>query len=429
MNPENQQEKLFQEFESADLETWKAAAIKMLKGKSLEALNHLSYEGIDIAPIYTTDQGIEALPLPHSPKNWLNQMSLTVENHNETKLNAIARKAIQNGVDSIRFICVDDHDIEFEQLFDQIDPNNVSLTLNFLPQSVNSYQALNASNFEGNIFFDFLNDWVFGGNLEEAYSDKLLEITQNSLESNVKTIEIATSAFHLRAASLTQELALALSMAVQYIDELSQKGLSVAQIIPKIAFTLGISGDYFMEIAKFRAMRLLWAQIVKAYQVEHVPCFIQARTGLWNKYPEDEYNNILRTTTEALSAVVGNCDVLMVGSFKEYPTQESKSNELSLRIARNISNILKYESHLDKIIDPAYGSYYMEYLTKNITEKAWSIFQEIEKKGGFIKAFEKGFIEELVRQVTEQRQQDFDSGKAVFVGVNKYQNPKDEANQ
>ena len=429
MNPENHQKKLFQEFESADLETWKEAALKMLKGKALETLQHLSYENIEIAPIYTADQGIQTHSLTQPPNTWLNQVPLGVDPHAIEDVNKLAISAIQNGAEAIRFFIEAEEGFDFNALLNQIHQSEVALTFNFIPQSVQYFDALKSLDFKGNVFFDFLSYWVFTGDLEDSFWNKLIEINQTFITEKNQTIEVGTIPFHLRGVSATQELAIALSMAVEYLDHLSQKGLSINHIFPKVAFNLGISGDYFVEIAKFRAMRILWDQIAKAYQIEQTPCFIQANTGLWNKYPEDEYNNILRTTTEALSAVVGNCDVLWIRGFKENPYlyPPKQFNELSVRIARNISSILKYESHLNKVTDPGHGSYYIEYLTQKIAEKAWSIFQEIEKEGGFIQAFKSEFIVSLVDQVTKERKQDMDSGKAVFVGVNKYQNPKDEA--
>ena len=426
MNPENHQKKLFQEFESADLETWKEAALKMLKGKALETLQHLSYENIEIAPIYTADQGIEATSLPAPPQTWSNQIEFKVFHNQESKLNALALTAIQNGADAIIFHLLGYEEIDFKTLLHQIPTEQIEVSFAFIPDNIKYADALKALDFQGNVQFDILSHWIFTGEQEDANWDKLSKIVQDYDQNDTKSIAIDTDAFHQQEISVIQELAIALALAVEYIDQLNQKGITIEKILPKIFFTLYISGDYFMEIAKLRAMRSLWAQIIRAYNVDQVSCFIRARTGRWNKFTEDIHTNILRSTTEALSAVVGNCDQVTVGGFDE-PLEGSHKQEIAGRIARNISNILKQESHLDKIIDPGHGSYYIEYLTQKVAKKAWELFQEIEQKGGFIRAYKQGFIQQFMNEVSQQRKQDFESGKAVFVGVNKYQNPKDEA--
>lgn len=241
----------------------------------------------------------------------------------------------------------------------------------------------------------------------------------------LKTIGVSGAPFHNAGASAVQELAFALATAVEYIDQLTERGLSVDDICGNIRFTFAIGPFYFMEVAKLRAARILWAKIVEAYggNESSRKMTIHGVTSYYNQTMYDPYVNMLRTTTEAFSAVVGGVDSLQTNPFDQV---FGSGDAFSRRIARNTQVILKEESHLDQLIDPAGGSYYVEKLTADAAEKAWALFKDIETQGGMLKALENGVPQGAVKAVAAKRRKDLGKRKAVMVGTNTFANVKEE---
>jgi methylmalonyl-CoA mutase len=218
---------------------------------------------------------------------------------------------------------------------------------------------------------------------------------------------------------------------VEYADKLTDLGLKPEHIFQNVSFSVAVGGNYFMEIAKLRALRLLWANILNAYQVAEMPCNIHTRTATWNKSTLDVYNNLLRVTTEAMSAVIGGADSLTVTTYDEVLNNSAEDimHEQAIfarRIARNLPILLKEEAHLDKVTDASHGAYYIEHLTAQLAQKAWALFQNIEAEGGFISTFEQGLIQAEIEQIATLKRQRFAEKKEILVGVNRYENPKNE---
>jgi methylmalonyl-CoA mutase len=241
----------------------------------------------------------------------------------------------------------------------------------------------------------------------------------------LQLLDVQGHPYHDGGASSTQEMAAVLSAAVFYLRELSDRGIPVEQIVPRMRLSVSIGGDYFIEIAKLRAMRLLWSRIMDAFEVpeDARSIHIHARTGLWNKTVFDPYVNMLRTTTEAFSAVVGGCDSLHVGPFDEVIRE---ANEFSNRIAFNMHAILAEECDMRRVIDPAGGSWAVESLTDQMAASAWKTFQEIEAGGGIISALESGKLQESVEAVRQKRAKNIQRRKDVIVGTNSYPNATEE---
>lgn len=221
------------------------------------------------------------------------------------------------------------------------------------------------------------------------------------------------------------ELAAMLSMGVWAIDGLTDRGLALESITRRIAFLSGIGPSFFMEIAKFRALRVLWSRLVEAYggQAEAGKAWVRAKTSTygWTRY--DRHVNMLRATTEAFSAVVGGVDALTVTPFDRLTGEE---DEFSRRIARNVQILLREESHLDRVADPAGGSYYVEWLTDQLIERAWQLFLEIDRQGGYLEALRAGSIQERIAVSHQNREKDLRKRKQVLVGINNYANVKEE---
>ncbi|MDB5262408.1 MAG: hypothetical protein JWQ14_1689, partial [Adhaeribacter sp.] len=213
-----------------------------------------------------------------------------------------------------------------------------------------------------------------------------------------------------------------LGVAVNYVDELSSRGIPLTTVFRNMQFLVNVDTDYFFQIAKLRALRWLWAGIVKASaEKPELASYlrIHAQTATWSATTFDPHTNILRATTETMAAVIGGCDSVSVAPFD---AAFNRDNPFSERIARNIPLILQHEALLHQVIDPAAGSYYLETLTCELAEKAWALFQEVERQGGYGKALAGGFIQEQLNASAEEKFKNIASGKEVLVGTNKFAN-------
>ncbi len=209
----------------------------------------------------------------------------------------------------------------------------------------------------------------------------------------LRIIDVNGSLIQEAGGTLTEELAFTLSMANEYMAILTARGIDAADVAAGMQFSLASGPNYFMEIAKIRAARILWRKICEVYGLpaEKSQVRIHSTTSQWNMTLYDPHVNMLRGTTEAMSSILGGADLITVLPF-DHPY--GKSSAFSDRIARNVQIILRDEAYLDRVADPAAGSYYIESLTDSLAEKAWELFRKTERKGGFRKAFEKGFIQE-----------------------------------
>jgi methylmalonyl-CoA mutase len=258
------------------------------------------------------------------------------------------------------------------------------------------------------------------GNFDEA---EYLIQTINKKIPGFHAITVNGQLFNNAGATLIQELAYSLASGNEYLAELTSKGLPVESIADSILFSFGIGSNYFMEIAKLRAARLLWSKIVEEYHPETPESgrmFIHSTTSLWNKTIYDPYVNLLRTTTEGMSAVIGNSDSI---SILPYDSPYKNESEFSRRIARNQQLILKEEAYLDKVIDPAAGSYYIENLTNSIAVNTWELFKNIEERGGMIECIKTGFIQHEIEKSCRKKDMDIAQRKIVILGTNQYANP------
>jgi methylmalonyl-CoA mutase len=211
-------------------------------------------------------------------------------------------------------------------------------------------------------------------------------------------------------------------MGCEYMTQLTQRGIKSELAASKIGFTFGTGSNYFPEIAKLRAARLLWSVVLNGFKpadAEEIKMNIHCVTSEWNKTIYDPYVNLLRTQTEAMSAILGGTDSLTVEPFD---TVFRQPDEFSERIARNQQLILKEEAYFDKVADPAAGSYYIENLTSLIAENAWKLFLEIEEKGGFLACLKSGFIQTKLSDSAKKRQNDVATRKISLLGTNQYPN-------
>jgi methylmalonyl-CoA mutase len=235
----------------------------------------------------------------------------------------------------------------------------------------------------------------------------------------LRTIPLSTAAVHNAGADTGQELALAIATAVEYLRALEARGLGVEATAGLVQFCFSVGTDFFFEIAKLRAARLAWSRVMAACGIGESapPMHLHCRTSTRYSTALDPHSNLLRATTEALAAVVGGCDSLQVGCFDEVT---GPPNEFSRRLARNTQLILKDESHLDRVIDPAGGSWYVEWLTDRLAREAWRLFSDVESRGGLHCALKAGFIQEQLQRAAQSRAGNMARRSKVLVGTNRY---------
>jgi methylmalonyl-CoA mutase len=450
MKKSNQDKMLFSEFSPVSTAQWEEKIKTDLKGADYEKkLIWKSYEGISVRPYYRAEdlEGLEYLLSPpgenpyvrgnKTEKNdWIIRQNIDTED--AAGANRIALDAISKGAGAIGFSAREIASQEqMKQLLAGIDPGKTEI--NFI--SSRSYPStlglfideLSARGIEGNtvkgsLNFDPIGYLLLHGNFYQTWEDNIDETGSliKTIREHVPGFHAVTvngHLFHEAGATLVQELAFSLATANEYLYALTSKGFTPGSIAPLFRFSFGIGSSYFMEIAKLRAARLLWAALVEQYHPENPDAcrmFIHSTTSLWNKTIYDPYVNLLRTTTEGMAAAIGNTDSMTILPF-DIPFREA--DDFSNRIARNQQLILKEESYLDKVADPAAGSYYIENLTDSIATHAWERFRAVEEKGGMIACIRSGFIQDEIMESCNKKDMDIAQRKLVILGTNQYANP------
>lgn len=253
--------------------------------------------------------------------------------------------------------------------------------------------------------------------------DKIAElIKRTSTYKRIRIVSVGGVLFDECGSDTVGQMAFSLAMGHDYIVKMMERGLTIDQIAPSIVFQMPIGVNYFMEIAKFRALRMMWATIVKPYNPTRgcsEKMRVSATTSSWNQTAYDPYVNMLRGTTEAMSAAIAGVDSIEVLPFDHAYAAET---EFSTRIARNTQILLKEESHINQVVDPAGGSYYVETLTNLLAEHAWALFKEVEAKGGYLEALKAGFIQDKVSTTATTRAKNIATRRETLLGVNQYPN-------
>ncbi|MCK9625025.1 MAG: methylmalonyl-CoA mutase family protein [Bacteroidales bacterium] len=448
--------KLFAEFPPVSTEKWEEVIIKDLKGADYEKkLVWKTQEGFSVRPYYRAEnlknlKYLGALPgeFPFirgtkKDNNWLIRQDYYLCEGVE-KANAQALDGLQKGVEAVGFRIDGDKGISEKEM--EILLNGISIEaieINFcccrlrkadiIKSFIKVAKAQGVKPEELNASFDFnpLHTLTTKGYL---CMDDVFEPLKKCIEAvaeypNIRVINVEGYDFNNAGSSITQELAFSLAIGSEYLYKLTELGVSAKEIAKRIKFTFAVGGNYFMEIAKFRAARLLWSNIVKTYGSDS-KCSqkmkIHAITSSWNQTVYDAYVNMLRGTTEAMSAAISGVDSLEVIPFDyAFHTPEDFSN----RIARNTQSILKEEAHFDKIVDPAAGSYFVENLTESIIEAAWTLFNKVEDKGGYIESFKEGFIQSEIKTVSDKKDKNIATRREIILGTNQYPNFLEKANK
>ena len=442
-------EKLFAEFPEVSTEAWEAAIAVDLKGADYERkLVWRTTEGFSLRPYYRAEnlEGLETLgtqagEFPYlrgvsGDNSWLTHQTIAVKCPKAA--NEAALKMLNAGVDSLGFCLSEDLSAEqLDELLAGVVLSAVELT--FCGKGAGKLVApiLAKAEKEGvakdALHVNFCIDPIVkhlsqkGEWCEECEGGKCLTKIADLVKATaeykyVKVVNVSANVFSDSGSTIVEELGFGLSVAHEYLVRLMEAGLTVDQAAKKIRFTFAVTSNYFMEMAKFRAARLLWANIVKQYEPAcECSCkmFVHARTSAWNQTVYDPYVNMLRGTTEAMSAAIAGVHSLEVLPFDYAYTNPT---EFSERIARNQSLLLKHESHFDQVVDPAGGSYYIENLTKTIADEAWKLFLELEDKGGYVEAFKAGYVVERVKASAAAKDKAIATRRQILLGANQYPN-------
>lgn len=447
---ENTYEKLFTEFPPVTVQEWEAKISEDLKGADRDKkLVWRSPEGIDLQPYYRKED-VEGIPAVRSlpgmfpfvrgnrktDNTWYIRQDIKVSNASEANREALS--ILNKGVNSLGFDlpCTDTGVIDIQELLADVCLDAIELNLGrgnkMLHYAEPLLQYIDAKGFDKNnlhISLDFepLSHLVrkgcyYANDARTSMANCASLISKCDGIPGLRVIGIHGEDFHNAGATLVQELALSLAMASEYLLHTVAQGLSADQVVPRLKFCFAAGANYFMEIAKIRAARQLWAQITEAWQPGAKATGdmnIHCVTSMWNMTVYDPYVNMLRTTTEGMSAVLGGADSLTVLPFD---APFSQGSEFSKRIARNQQIIFKEEAYLDKVVDPAAGSYYIEKLTASMAEAAWKLFLTIEEKGGFSKAFEAGYVHEIVEEAARKRDMNLATRRENLLGTNQFPN-------
>lgn len=456
-------ENFFTDFQKPGYEAWKEAAIKALKGKPFEKIFKNTYEDITLKPIYNQEDtaSLAHMKAQHpgfypyvrntsaSPEPWQVVQEITYGDPED--FNHAALFDMPRGLDGL---IISLHDASLSENYDINDTGlilknldclrnsleNINITdkyIYFIPKNdiaviaglIEAYckvEEIPPDQLKGGILADPISTLLKKGYSEISYNQQLTHISEilNIFPDGYKTINIDASVIANSGGSAIDEIAYAISIGVEYIRQLQLKSSDINKITSSMLFTFSVGSNFFMEIAKLRAARMLWAKVTKEFgaDLENQKMFIHAKTAKINKTKFDPYVNLLRHTSEALSAIVSGCDMLTIGYFD---LAHRQPNEFSRRVSRNLQHILKHESHLLATVDPGGGSYYIESITADAAKLAWQQFTEYESLGGIFKAIQNGTLQSKLNETLAARQKNLSTRKDTILGSNKFINSND----
>jgi methylmalonyl-CoA mutase len=441
----NNKEKLFTQFPPVSYETWRAKVDADLKGVPFEKkLVWRTNEGFNVQPMYqrgdiadlkTTNTLPGEFPYVRGTRDnnhWLTRQDILATDAAEA--NKTALDVLGKGVNALGFNLAEYNADTIATALKGIDLEKVELNFNCCPRKAKelatalvAYLKQNGAEktFQGSIDFNPLKRaFRHGVDVDAAAmvadAKEILAIVKNV--PALRCLGVDSVLFNNSGAYIFQELGYALAWGAEWLTLLTEVGVAADEVANRIKFNMGISSNYFMELAKFRAARMLWAQIVDQYKpADKGACKMMAHaiTSRFNQTIFDAHVNLLRSQTEAMSAALAGVDSITVTPFD---TPYKTPDEFSERIARNQQLLLKEESHLDKVVDPAGGSYYVETLTVSLAQEAWKLFLEVEEKGGFVAAVNAGDVQKAVNESSVKRHQDMARRKEILLGSNQYPN-------
>ena len=416
---------LFNDFEAVSSKAWKQKIQVDLKGADYnDTLIWKTNEGINVKPFYHADE-FETLPEVSKSKATAWKISQAIDVTDAKISNLKALDAITRGAEHILFN-LHSENISVEDLFQNIDLTKVSIDVkcDFMSEvfikNLRNITRSTADESQLNIQIDIIGNLAKTGNWHTNLKEDHTKL--DAIVKNTNQLSIDLDLYQNAGATIVQQLAYGLAHANEYINHLDSVITSEAKQSFQVTFNIAVGSNYFFEIAKIRALRQLWSTLAPEYGV-NPNCRIVATPSKRNKTIYDYNVNMLRTTTECMSAILGGADVIC---NLPYDALFHKPNEFGERIARNQLLVLKHESYFDKVNNPADGTYYIESLTKQLAEKALNLFKDIEANGGFLSQLKEGTIQRKIKESAAKEQADFDTEKVVLLGTNKHPNVADK---
>ncbi len=479
MTPQNKTEleKLLAEFAPVSVEDWRKLVEAELKGAPFDKKMYTeTHEGIKLQPLYRSS---DIANLPHvnsfpgfapfvrgaTASGYVKQpwdVSQEIAVSSPTAFNEAARNSIARGLNALNIVLdratrngqdpdwAQPHEVglgglsiatmnDLDRALDGVDLDKISLFVRSGASAMPFAAVLIAlarkrkktpANLRGCIEMDPLGVLSHEGKLPQSMDgayNEMATLTAWAAERapQLQTICVHSRAWHEAGGNAVQELAFTVATGLEYLRELNKRGLDVDTVAPRMRFAITVGEQFFTEIAKLRALRMLWSRIITTLGGSETSkkISIHGRTSLWNKTAVDPYNNMLRTTVEAFSAVLGGVESMQVGAFDDVIRTP---DDFSQRIARNTQLILQKECNLNSVIDPAGGSWYVEWLTAELAKRAWALFQEVEKLGGMRAALEDGFPQKTVAETAAKKLKAVAGRRDSIVGVNQYANPAEK---
>lgn len=460
-NSETTKKSLFEDFPPTSTKEWEKVIKQDLNGADYkEKLRWHTGEGVNPLSFYRRedmDKVLRQVAIPkkyadESPNSW--EIREPIFSDTIEEANSSAQHALDRGADALQFyvslrrtegaiggdlqgipiqnqeafakllsdISIDDTTLHFDAGLTS--PALLAMLWNEVQQ-----QNLDPQQVWGTLSYDpfvyLLGHGHYPKDKEQLRSDicQLTEFTTQNLPA-VRPLGIDARFYHNTGATIVQELGYALAVASEYLSTLTENDFEIEDITNALHFSFSVGSHYFLEIAKFRAARLLWKNLIEAFGADagQNGAYLHGQSSRWNKTLYDPYTNMLRTSTEGMSAAIAGCDSMTIMPFDEHFRQP---DEFSKRIARNQQLILSEESYFDKVADPAAGSYYIEKLTDQIGEAAWQVFREVEAEGGLMQAIENGTVQSAIQESQQQRDEEIASRGRTFVGTNQYSNAED----
>ena len=445
-------ENLFAEFPPVTKEEWEEQIEKDLKGRSADTLKWNPYEGFTVEPFYTeedlenlsylTESAPGQFPYTRGTGTENNDWKINeyISDANITAANSAALESLRMGTQSLSFECMTDNsaitglsiqnkddmsallkDIPIDEIpvhFKCGEEASAILEL-FINEAVN--RGMDPKDLSGSVDTDPISELMLSGTHSLSAFDELKSTLSELSEKmpGFKGLTVHGEIFGDSGGSAVQELAFSLASGVEYIDRLTSMDLTPDQVAGHMSFSFSIGSDYFMEISKLRAARLLWAVILEQYDCNEKKISIETVSSAWSQTVYDPYTNMLRGTVAAMAATIGGSGTVHVSPLD---SAYEKPGEFTRRMARNTQLILKNESYIDRVIDPSAGSYYIENLTDSIARAAWELFLEVEKAGGIIESLKSGYIQEQIEKTASAKDKDLVTGKTTLLGVNRYPN-------
>ena len=428
--------RLFSDFPPVETSEWKKKIESDLKNIPYNNIVWKPIEGIEVQPFYREEDVADFQPyIPNnkSSNDWKICQSILVESFENANSKAV--EAVKGGATSLHFIFPESLQLDSKGIKILLKDLCTSfVALNFsghiakIPDLLEAEikdQGIDPDIIKGNINLDPIGYLSQTGNFqseEEMEFENVARILKKTAEvfPNIKVIGINADIFHNAGATVVQEIGFSLAMVSEYLSKLTDLNIKPDRISKSIHFNFAIGSVYFMEIAAIRATRLLFAQLVKAWGVtekDSLKTSIHCKTSEFTQSVYDPYVNILRSATQSMTAAMGGADSIAVTPFDNAFRNPSDFSE---RIGRNTQIILKEESYINRVADPAAGSYYIESLTESIAKHSWDLFLQIEDNGGYLKSFKEGLIQRLIRETASARELNIASRKQIIVGVNQY---------